>query len=118
MAPSLVQPLLLLIFTAFTIAIGPTSIFINQVPEYSLLSQCAETEVSTIVRDMAYGCGDDSRTTSFACFCYDSSAKFSGMIGRHVQTACTTDGTQNTSVVEVFSSYCQLGQVAANPPGW
>lgn len=94
-------------------ASGPTSIFINQVPEYALLSPCAESQVSTIVRNMAFGCGDGSKTTSYKCFCYESSAKFSSMIGKHVQTACTQDASQNTSAVEVFSSYCQLGDISA-----
>ena len=37
---------------------GPTSIFIDQIDEYALLATCAELELSTIVRDMKYGCGD------------------------------------------------------------
>ncbi|KAF2678888.1 hypothetical protein K458DRAFT_422775 [Lentithecium fluviatile CBS 122367] len=62
---------------------------------------------------MAFGCGDGSSTTSYACFCYESSAKFSSMIGKHVSTACNPDfPEQNSSAIEVFSSYCKLGEVA------
>jgi hypothetical protein len=86
-----------------------------QLPEYSLLETCAELQVSTIVRNMEYGCGDDSKLTSFACFCFQSSAKFSSMIGAHVSSACNPRyPAQNTSAIEVFSSYCQLGQVSPN----
>ncbi|KAF2466232.1 uncharacterized protein BDR25DRAFT_317653 [Lindgomyces ingoldianus] len=112
-----IRSVLFLITTAVAVASGPTRIFINTIPEYSLLATCAELEVSTIVRDMAYGCGDGSKTTSWACFCYESSAKFSSMIGKHVSTACTSDPSQNTTALEVFSSYCQLGQVAAQTSG-
>ena len=91
---------------------GPTSIFIDAIPEYHLLAQCAEKEVSTIVRDMVYGCGDGGNGAyqSFACFCYESSAKFSSMIGAHVQTQCPNDPSQNTTALQVFSSYCEVGQ--------
>lgn len=48
---------------------GPTSIFIDQIDEYALLATCAELELSTIVRDMKYGCGDggDGAFQSFTC---------------------------------------------------
>jgi hypothetical protein len=48
---------------------GPTSIFIDQIDEYALLATCAELELSTIVRDMKYGCGDggDGAFQSFNC---------------------------------------------------
>lgn len=88
----------------------PTRIFINQVPEYDLLPFCAETEVSSIVRNMANGCGDGSRTTSYACFCYDSSTHFNSLIGSHVATACEEDPSQATSAKAVFNKYCQIGQ--------
>jgi hypothetical protein len=85
----------------------------SQIPAYSLLETCAELAVSTIVRDMSNGCGDDSQYTSYACFCYESSAKFSSMIGAHVSSACNPKfPQQNSSAVEVFSSYCKQGAVA------
>ncbi|ORY16381.1 hypothetical protein BCR34DRAFT_103633 [Clohesyomyces aquaticus] len=102
-----------LLIASITSASGPTSIFINQVPEYALLASCAEPEVSTIVRDMSFGCGDGSKTTSYACFCFQSSAQMSSMIAKHVSTACAKDDpSQNTSAIEVFSKYCQLGDIA------
>ncbi|RYN43893.1 hypothetical protein AA0112_g602 [Alternaria arborescens] len=90
---------------------GPTSIFIDQIDEYALLATCAELELSTIVRNMKYGCGDggDGAFQSFTCFCYESSAKFSSMIGAHVATECPDDPSQNTTALEVFSSYCEIG---------
>jgi hypothetical protein len=85
----------------------------SQIPAYSLLETCAELAVSTIVRDMSNGCGDDSQYTSYACFCYESSAKFSSMIGAHVSSACNPKfPQQNSSAIEVFSSYCKQGAVA------
>ncbi|PSN74879.1 hypothetical protein BS50DRAFT_615672 [Corynespora cassiicola Philippines] len=110
-----IQIVILATCVTVTSAVGPTSIFIDNVPEYDLLATCAELELSAIVRDMQYGCGDGSSLTSYACFCYQSSAKFSSMIGKHVETQCPQDPSQNTSAIEVFSKYCQLGQVAALP---
>jgi hypothetical protein len=91
-------------------ASGPTSIFIDKIEEYALLATCAELELSSIVRNMEYGCGGHSEYESFACFCYESSAKFSSIIGAHVATKCPDDPSQNTTALEVFSSYCEIGQ--------
>jgi hypothetical protein len=113
MDPILVQTLLFAAFATLASASGATKIYINQVSAYSSLAQCAEPEVSTIVRDMSYGCGDGSRTTSYACFCYQSSSEFSSMIENHVSTACSADSSQATLAVQVFSDYCQLGEIAA-----
>jgi hypothetical protein len=52
---------------------GKTSIYIDRVPAYSSLEQCAQSRVSAIVRAQASGCGDDMALTSFSCFCIDSS---------------------------------------------
>lgn len=41
--------------------------------------------------------------------CYESSAKFSSMIGAHVATECPDDPSQNTTALGVFSSYCEIG---------
>jgi len=48
-------------------ASGPTSIFIDQIEEYKLLATCAELELSTIVRNMKWGCGDGGSYQSFTC---------------------------------------------------
>jgi hypothetical protein len=117
MDPILVQTVLFAAFATLASASGATKIYINQVSAYSSLAQCAEPEVSTIVRDMYYGCGDGSRTTSYACFCYQSSSIFSKMIENHVSTACSADSSQATLAVQVFSDYCQLGEIAAIPTG-
>ena len=89
---------------------APTNIFINQVPAYSSLSKCAELRVSTIVRNMEFGCGDGRLTTSFACFCYENYTKYSTMIGGQVSSACTQDPTQALSAIDVFNRYCDLGE--------
>ncbi|KAH7127226.1 hypothetical protein B0J11DRAFT_505929 [Dendryphion nanum] len=89
---------------------GPTKIFINQVPEYSSMSKCAEPKVSTIVRNMVFGCGDGQLTTSFACFCYENYTKYATMIGSQVAAACTQDVSQSSLAIEVFSKYCDLGE--------
>jgi len=116
----LLLPLIISLFSLIpsTLASGPTSIFIDQVPDYAALSDCAESELRTIVRGMAFGCGDGDQTTSFACFCYASSAKFSSMIDKHVRTACEQDDpTQTFSALAVFHSYCQLGEAVMAQTG-
>lgn len=97
----------------------PQQIFIDKIPTYSSLSACAVNPVSSIVRDMASGCGDDSRTTSYACFCYTSSAAFARIISTAVVENCTqatpTPQAQASRAVAVFSSYCQLGSQLGYP---
>jgi hypothetical protein len=58
---------LLLALTNIAAADGPTSIFIDQIEEYALLATCAELELSTIVRNMKWGCGDGGNYQSFTC---------------------------------------------------
>jgi hypothetical protein len=58
---------LLVAFTSIAVASGPTSIFIDQIEKYALLATCAELELSTIVRNMEWGCGDGGSLQSFAC---------------------------------------------------
>ena len=109
--------LTLAFFIAAILASGPTNIFINQVPEYSLLSSCPEARVSTIVRDMDSGCGDNQMTTSYACFCYQSSAVFSSIISKAVMATCSNDTAGATTALEVFSSYCELGAIELQSTG-
>ena len=89
-------------------------VFINQVPEYSSLSSCAEVPLSTIVRDMEQGCGDGGKTTSYSCFCTASFSKFSEKISKAVASDCTNtaggvEATEVLGAVDVFSAYCALG---------
>ncbi|KAH9871926.1 hypothetical protein J1614_006184 [Plenodomus biglobosus] len=93
----------------------PTSIFIDQVPDYDLLSSCAEEKVSNIVRNMASGCGDGSRTTSFACFCYTSSSYYDSVIGMDVRTACANDTAEESKARHVFNEYCEIPLTAGLP---
>jgi hypothetical protein len=70
----LYTPLLLVLsLIAPSIQAGKTSLFIDRVPGYSSLGQCAQARVSAVVRAQASGCGDDMAMTSFSCFCVDSS---------------------------------------------
>lgn len=50
-----------------------TSIYIDQIPLYSKLPECAEKPLSAIVRAQSSGCGDSQQLTSFSCFCLDQS---------------------------------------------
>ncbi|KAF1954899.1 hypothetical protein CC80DRAFT_493621 [Byssothecium circinans] len=111
-ANNLPQCLIALLFTTFAAAAGPTSIFINQVqPQYDALSPCAEAPLRTIVRNMAFDCGDGSQTTSYACFCFSSSAKVVSRITSMINKNCTSEAEadQVTSAADIFSKYCQLG---------
>jgi len=111
MHPTILTLVLFLFLAILTKASGPTKLFIDSVPEYDILEQCAENQVSSIIRNMNFGCGDGSQTTSYACFCYQSSAKFSRMVSTRVSSACTKSPGQDSSAVEVFSKYCELGEV-------
>jgi hypothetical protein len=92
-----------------------TKIFIDSVPEYYQLQTCAEPQVSAIVRAMASGCGDNSRMTSYACFCYSSSSKYDYLISAQVSTACN-DQAQASSAQDVFGKYCQMGATRGITP--
>jgi hypothetical protein len=92
-----------------------TKIFIDQVPEYDLLKNCAESKISAIVRGMSYGCGDGNRMTSYGCFCYSSSTFYDNMISGSVATACD-DQSQITTAQDVFHKYCQIGQTKGIAP--
>jgi hypothetical protein len=89
-------------------AVVATKIFIDQVTEYALLSSCAERRVSTIVRGMLSGCGDDSQMTSYLCFCYSSSTFFDSLISNEIATTCS-DQPQASLAQDVFNRYCQIG---------
>jgi hypothetical protein len=113
-----ISTLILLALATIAATEGPTSIFIDKIGEYALLADCAVDEVSAIVRGMSSGCGNFPTYESFACFCYQSSAKFSSIIGAEVGTKCPQDPSQNTTALRVFSSYCAIGQSKlAQPDG-
>ena len=102
---------LLLIFLAFAVGQGYAQrYFIDSIPAYSALPQCAVLPLSKIVRGMVSGCGDGGKTTSYSCFCTASSSRISSIISSNVQSACptTTQGAADDAL-NVFSSYCALG---------
>ncbi|KAI0180734.1 hypothetical protein GGR52DRAFT_566992 [Hypoxylon sp. FL1284] len=85
--------------------------FIDEVPAYKDLPVCAEIPVSLIVRDMASGCGDNSQTTSYSCFCTASSSKMDHILSTAVASRCSTGPVSAPSVaLDVFASYCDLGK--------
>ena len=85
------------------------SLFINSFLEYSALPSCAEHPLSTIVRDMENGCGDDRKTTSYSCFCTASSSYFASVISTKVASECLLETTTAvTQALEVFDMYCAL----------
>ncbi|KAK3681308.1 hypothetical protein B0T22DRAFT_445518 [Podospora appendiculata] len=89
---------------------GPTSIYIDLIPGYHNLSSCAVVPLSTLVRNMFNGCGDDSQLTSYSCFCTDSYSKFSWDISTAVVAGCGSSRIdQATSAVDVFHGYCRDG---------
>lgn len=97
---------------------GETLVYIDLVSGYRDLSSCAEHPLSTIVRDMYKGCGDDSRLTSYTCFCTDSFSKFSFDISTEVLSQCGSGlAPQATRAVEVFTEYCSVG-VTSGLPGF
>lgn len=84
-------------------------IFIDTIPAYSELPICAADQLRTVVRNMAEGCGDDKKTTSYSCFCTDSSSHFSEVISTKVASACLPETTTAVdAAADVFSSYCAL----------
>lgn len=98
-----------LLFT-FIMLSSAQRLFIDTIPAYSDLPVCAVDQLRTIVKNMADGCGDGSRTTSYSCFCTDSSSHFSQVISTRVASACLPETTTAVgAAADVFSSYCALG---------
>jgi hypothetical protein len=114
MAPILILLLLSILSTLFICPSHAQDIFINQVPEYSLLGTCAEPPLSSIVRDMYSGCGDGTQTTSYDCFCSQSSSQFDSIISKAIVNKCPSATADATSALEVFASYCQLGDAISS----
>ncbi|KAI2465617.1 hypothetical protein F4781DRAFT_408689 [Annulohypoxylon bovei var. microspora] len=112
---SLSVPVLHLLLVAFAVFVASQHVFIDQIPAYASLPQCAEVPLSFIVRDMDRGCGDDGRTTSYSCFCTASSSKMNGIISTSVASRCSTGPmTAASQALDVFSSYCGLGSSGKN----
>jgi hypothetical protein len=89
-------------------------IFINDFPEYTALPACAEHPLSTIVRDMVNGCGDNGKTTSYNCFCTESSSHFTSVISTEVGSSCLPQTTTAVEqAVRVFDLYCAKGADSA-----
>ncbi|OJD35636.1 uncharacterized protein BKCO1_1600035 [Diplodia corticola] len=91
-------------------SIVPTKNYIDTISGYIELSTCAEDVLSTVVRAQQSGCGDNMATTSYTCFCTDSSSYYSAMISSEVSNSCGTAGSaQASSAIAVFDGYCALG---------
>ncbi|OTA55310.1 hypothetical protein K449DRAFT_438863 [Hypoxylon sp. EC38] len=99
-----------LVFITLAVFATGQRIFIDKVSAYASLPHCAEVPLSFIVRDMASGCGDGGKTTSYSCFCTASSSKMDGVISTAVASRCSTGPvTAASEAVNVFASYCRLG---------
>lgn len=109
--------ILLILLSNLSSAEGETKIYIDNIPAYHDLSFCAERPLSTIVRDMQKGCGDDSRLTSYTCFCTESFSKFTFDISTEIVSRCGTGlVAQATSALDVFNKYCAIGVDAGITP--
>lgn len=109
----------LCLFTRPCQAEGETGIYIDLVSGYKNLSDCAETPLSRIVRNMESGCGDGAKLTSYSCFCTNSYSKFSWDISTAVVTNCNVSKrAEATSAVAVFEDYCSYGtlQLSSSKP--
>lgn len=94
------------------LADGETKVYINTVPGYSELVPCAVYPLSTIVRDMSQGCGENADAiTSYTCFCTLSSSIMSSVISKDVSSQCRNSSAlqQVSSAIAVFDAYCDLG---------
>ncbi|KAK8003830.1 26S protease regulatory subunit S10B [Apiospora arundinis] len=88
-------------------------IFIDNLAGYRALPPCAERPVHVIVKDMASGCGDGQRTTSYGCFCSTSSTQFVSIISKEVAKRCLPDtATAVAQATDLFGSYCAIGSAA------
>lgn len=91
----------------------PTPIFIEAIPEYWSLNDCAVVPLSIIVRGMKRGCNDNLRTTSYGCFCSTSSSFYNSLISSEVSLSCE-QSAQHTSAMSIFERYCEIGQMSTS----
>lgn len=100
------------LFTTCCLADGETKNYINTVPGYSQLVPCAEHPLSTVVRGMSQGCGENwTAITSYTCFCTLSSSYMSSAISKGVSSYCrnSSASAQVSSALAVWDAYCDLG---------
>lgn len=103
---------LIALFTSHCLGDGETKNYINTVPGYSQLVSCAEHPLSTVVRGMSQGCGENADAiTSYTCFCTLSSSYMSSVISKGVSSYCRNSSAlqQVSSAIAVFDAYCDLG---------
>ena len=81
---------LMSLFPTQSYAAEQPSIYINDIPLYSSLAQCAQDPVSAIIRAQASGCVNYDQYSSFSCFCIESSTQFASIISTAVQANCPT----------------------------
>lgn len=106
------------LFLILTTLSSAQRLFIDAIPAYAELPVCAADQLRTIVKNMKSGCGDGSRTTSYSCFCTDSSSQFSQVISTKVASACLPETTTAVeAAADVFSSYCALGANGTSSSG-
>ncbi|PVI04360.1 hypothetical protein DM02DRAFT_692822 [Periconia macrospinosa] len=86
-------------------AAGKTHIYIDEIPLYTSLQQCAQDRVSAIVRAQELGCGDNMQLTSFSCFCIDSSTQYASIISTAVQSACGSRPSRRAAAPAVTTMF-------------
>jgi hypothetical protein len=74
-----------------------TRIDIDDSSLYASLRPCAQDRVSAIVHAQVSGCNDNGQSTSFACFCIDSSSEYAAIISTAVETECISDAALATT---------------------
>lgn len=103
---------LVTLFTTRCLADGETKNYINTVPGYSQLVPCAVVPLSSVVRGMSQGCGENAEAiTSYTCFCTLSSSYMSSVIAKGVSSQCRNSSApqQVSSAIAVWDAYCDLG---------
>ncbi|EXJ83692.1 hypothetical protein A1O1_07316 [Capronia coronata CBS 617.96] len=93
--------------------VSAQQIFIDNAPGYASLGTCAEPPLSTVIRDMNSGCGDNGATTSFSCFCTASSSYMADVISSAVLQRCPGSTAAAASATAVFNAYCALDKTSS-----
>ncbi|KIV84951.1 hypothetical protein PV11_00696 [Exophiala sideris] len=90
------------VLLAFLSLAAAQQVYIDRLPDYSLLDACAENPLSTVVRDMYSGCGDGGDYTSYSCFCTASSSYMASVISTAVLRYCPGSTADASSATAVF----------------
>jgi hypothetical protein len=110
----LLGPLTALLPAVLPMASAQTTFSIENASGYSKLTPCASRAVNGVVRGQRQGC---TMSSSYACFCSQSSSRFNSVVSRAVTKTCQGNSDAQgfaTSAQAVFSDYCAMGAIARN----